>query len=104
FRDVHSFPTRRSSDMVSTMNNLAEQAKFLKQVDLTEAQVAELNGLKSAQKYAGKQAYRASAGKEPALTLEENVGCNVQISDTVSLRNQAGQIIAVFTIDDKWLE
>jgi hypothetical protein len=88
--------------MVITVN--AETAKFLKQVVLTDEQVGELKGLTSAQRYAGKKVYRESAGKEPALKLEEKVGCNVQISDTVSLQSPAGQIIAVFTVEDKWLE
>lgn len=88
--------------MVTMVN--AEQAKYLKQVELNAEQTAVLQAAKPAGRFADKKAYRDSNGQVPALKLEEVVGCNVQISDVVALQNDAKQIVAIFTVEDKWLE
>lgn len=92
---------------MSVVTSWAQKAPFLKQVQLIGAAAAAIERVR-VEKLAGipgRKAYEQSvaAKQEPhVLRLPEVVGCNIQISDVITLAGDAGKPFAIFHIEDKW--
>lgn len=92
---------------MSVVTSWAQKAPFLKQVTLTAETSATLERVRAEKLpgIPGRKAYEQAVGakQEPhVLRLPEPVGCNVQISDVVTLTDSAGRPVAVLHVDDKW--
>lgn len=92
---------------MSVVSSWAQKAPFFKQVKVSGQASAAIERVRAEglAGIPGRKAYElALAGKkEPhVLRLPEVVGCNVQISDVVTLTDAAGKPIAVLHVDDKW--
>lgn len=92
---------------MSVVTSWAQKAPYLKQVKMSSQAAAAVERVR-AENLAGipgRKAYdlAVAAKKEPhVLRLPEPIGCNIQISDVVTLADTAGKPVAVLHIEDKW--
>ncbi len=89
------------------MVNLERKAKFFKHVPVgNETRVLlEVIREKGLEGFQVRKDYEAAVDKKETpliLRLQNEVGCNVQIADTITLVNDEGTPLAVMQVDDKW--
>lgn len=92
-------------------HGLLEQARFFKQLRLTEEAYGDLCKLASGA-YPDLDGFMRRAQYEAALTqgqpivtlpLPEEQACNFQIGDTITLQSPQGRIVATMLVQDKWM-